>query len=446
MLEWLAKAGYSPKDFDPLNPIHIAGTKGKGSTSAFVSSILHQYTASGVENAPKNIGLFTSPHIRFVRERIQVNNEPISESLFTSFFFDIWNRLSVAADGSKPMYFRFLTIVALHAFLRMKVDTAVIECGIGGEFDSTNILNKPKVTAITALGIDHEALLGSTISSIAWHKAGIFKQGATALTVSQRRDAMQVLRERAQEKGVELRIVGLHPEIESGDVELGLKADYQMSNASLAAAIASTQLRQLGCPGVPDLIENPRASLPEEFKRGLKMVRWPGRSDIRRDTQSDTTWYLDGAHTMESIELSSRWFADEVKKSLYPKRRVLIFNQQTRDAVGLSRALYQTLRPVLGDSPFQCAIFTTNVMSKAAGIRHDLVSINNESDTELKVQHGLAKAWKALDPNSEVVVSPTVDTAIQMAREASGGGNMVLIIGSLHLVGGAIDVLESPVK
>jgi folylpolyglutamate synthase len=336
--------------------------------------------------------------------------------------------------------------MALHTFFRMNVDTAVIECGIGGEFDSTNILNAPKVTAITALGIDHEALLGHTLSSIAWHKAGIFKPGSIALTMPQPSDAMQVLSERAKEKNVDLHIIGTHPQIESGDVKLGLKADYQKSNASLAVAIASVRLRQLGRSDVPDLIQDPGANLPEQFKSGLKTVWWPGRSDIRRDIHSDTTWYLDGAHTMESIQLSSKWFADEVEKSPTSKGRVLIFNQQTRDAVGLSRALYETLKPVLGASPFECAIFTPNVTSRTVGYKPDLVSMNHQSDPDLNVQRGLAKAWKALDPSSEVVVSPTIESAMETARGASGEGNMVLVIGSLHLVGGAIDVLESSVK
>ncbi|KAG9649953.1 putative tetrahydrofolylpolyglutamate synthase, partial [Aureobasidium melanogenum] len=162
MIEWVKKLGYEPADFDRLNAVHVAGTKGKGSTSSFVSSILGQYVAQGKVS---KTGLYTSPHLRFVRERIQINNKPLTEEQFAKYFFETWNRLEAAAKAAghadptsketKPVYFRFLTLMALHTYISEGVDAAVIECGIGGEFDSTNILVKPSVTAVTSLGIDH---------------------------------------------------------------------------------------------------------------------------------------------------------------------------------------------------------------------------------------------------------------------------------------------------
>src|SRR5436189_2410383 len=110
------------------------------------------------------IGLYTSPHLRFVRERIQINNTPLSEAQFARYFFETWDRLESSAKaigmsptdpGAKPVYFRFLTLVALHTYMSEGVDAAIIECGIGGEYDSTNILVKPVTTGITSLGIDH---------------------------------------------------------------------------------------------------------------------------------------------------------------------------------------------------------------------------------------------------------------------------------------------------
>jgi folylpolyglutamate synthase len=443
-LEWLSKAGYYPEDFNSLNAVHVSGTKGKGSTSAFVSSILEEYTKSDQKNAPTTPGLYTSPHIRFVRERIQLHNNPISEADFASFFFQIWDRLCAAGDGLKPTYFRFLTIMALHVFRSMRVDSAVIECGIGGEYDSTNILRTPTVTAVTALGIDHQALLGNTLEEIAWHKAGIFKPCALALTVSQPTDAMNVLRSRAKEKGVDLHIVKIHPEIESGAVKLGLSADYQRSNASLAVAIASEHLRSLGCTNIPDLVQDSHASLPQEFKNGLESVRWPGRGEVRPDKGSNTTWYLDGAHTPESIELAANWFAENVGYVVEPRERVLIFNQQTRDATGLARVLYKSLKQKLGNRPFGQVIFTTNVTSQSAGYKPDLLSINNDIDDihDMKVQKELQTAWRELDPDCTTYICPTIDKAIAIARDSSRNPH-VLVTGSLHLVGGIIDVLES---
>jgi folylpolyglutamate synthase len=145
-----------------------------------------------------------------VRERIQINNQPLSEEAFAKYFFEVWDRLeeSAAKAGhkdpksteTKPVYFRFLTLMALHSYMQEKVGSAVLECGIGGEYDSTNILIKPSATAVTSLGIDHTAMLGDTIESIAWHKAGVFKEGVPAFTAPQPESALKVLHERAQER------------------------------------------------------------------------------------------------------------------------------------------------------------------------------------------------------------------------------------------------------
>ena len=198
---------HQPADFDQLNPIHIAGTKGKGSTSSFISSILAQYlpTKASIhaERVPTSVGLYTSPHLRFVRERIQINNQTLSEEAFAKYFFEVWDRLEESAAKSghkdpkstetKPVYFRFLTLMALHSYMQEKVGSAVLECGIGGEYDSTNILIKPSATGVTSLGIDHTAMLGDTIESIAWHKAGVFKEGVPAFTAPQPEAALKVL-------------------------------------------------------------------------------------------------------------------------------------------------------------------------------------------------------------------------------------------------------------
>jgi folylpolyglutamate synthase len=447
--EWMAKAGVRPPELDKLNLIHVAGTKGKGSTSAFVSSILWSYIKQRKPTRPTKIGLFTSPHLRFVRERIQIDNSPLSEDLFARYFFQVWDKLSAAGDGEKPIYFRYLTIMAFHAFLREKVDTAVIECGIGGEYDGTNVIEAPTITGITALGIDHVKLLGETLPEIAWHKAGIFKKGAVALTVPQPRPAMEVLEKRAEEKGVQLTVVETHPDILNGTVKIGLAGDYQKSNASLALVMASQHLRKLGCLDVPDLIKNPHSAISPEFQDGLKNISWPGRSDIRKDGRSNTTWFIDGAHTVESIQLSTIWFADEAQRRP-SRRRTLIFNQQKRDAVQLLQVLHGILAARLPGPTFERVIFTTNVTYAASGYKPDLVSINTDAAKVqvLDVQNGLAKAWRDLDSSAEVVVCRTIEDAVLSARELGGtegeeAENLALVIGSLHLVGGVLDVIET---
>ena len=451
-----------PADFDQLNPIHIAGTKGKGSTSSFVSSILAQYLPSKAsihaERLPSSVGLYTSPHLRFVRERIQINNEPMSEEVFAKYFFEVWDRLEEAAakaghqdpksTETKPVYFRFLTLMALHSYMQEKVGTAVLECGIGGEYDSTNILIKPSATGVTSLGIDHTAMLGDTIESIAWHKAGVFKEGVPAFTAPQPESALKVLHERAQDRKTELVEVPRYTAL--SQIKLGLHGEFQKINASVAIAICASHLQKLGYSGLPEPRDKD-AVLPAEFIAGLEQVRLGGRCEVRPDAhQQGLTWYVDGGHTLESIEMAATWFASTAAQSqskAQRKTRILIFNQQTRDAASLARKLHDTLASALNDKhPFKHAIFCTNTTYKDAGFKADLVSINtNKSDVDtLKVQKELAGSWDSIDPDASVHVLSTIEEALSKARELAPEDQVeVLVTGSLHLVGGVIEVLES---
>ncbi|KAJ5000294.1 MICOS complex subunit MIC60 [Colletotrichum sp. SAR 10_66] len=192
MRAYLARIGYTTADLDKLNVIHVAGTKGKGSTCAFTDSILASHRALSPSSVPRKVGLLISPHLIAVRERIRINGAPISEALFAKYFFEVWDRLgSSTADaegvalGTRPIYSRYLTLVSFHAFIEEGVDCAILETGIGGEYDATNLVGRPVATGITTLGIDHVFALGDTVGKIAWHKAGIMKTGSRAFTVEQ---------------------------------------------------------------------------------------------------------------------------------------------------------------------------------------------------------------------------------------------------------------------
>lgn len=447
-----------PSDFDTLNPVHIAGTKGKGSTSAFVSSILSQYLPTKrsihAERLPSNVGLYTSPHLRFVRERIQINGQPISEELFAKCFWELWDRLEASNPGAsaekgnarsgtgKPVYFHYLTLMALHCYTEQQVGSAVIECGIGGEYDTTNIFSKPSVTGVTSLGIDHQSLLGDTIESIAWHKAGIFKPEVPAFTVTQPEGALRVLHDRARERATQLHVVASHPALDT--IQLGLQGDFQKLNASLAIAVSAAHLQELGYPGVPDPLDQ-TSPLPEEFIAGLQKARLGGRCDRRPDSKlPNLTWYLDGGHTLESIEVAGRWFASTATSNSV---KVVIFNQQTRDASALAQRLHETLSTALEDGkPFKHAMFCTNTTYKDAGYKPDLVSINTNKDDvgSLRVQRELAETWGRIDSDAQVDVLSTVEEAVDKARGIADRSQdvEVLVTGSLHLVGGCIEVLE----
>lgn len=449
-----------PSDLNRLNPVHVAGTKGKGSTSAFVSNILSQYSDV------KKIGLYTSPHLRFARERIKINNEPLSEEKFAKYFFEVWDRLDQSAQAAgedpadlrtKPQYFRYLTFMAFHAYISEGVDAAVIECGIGGEYDCTNVIPKPVAGAITSLDIDHVAMLGPNIEEIAWHKSGILKSGVKAFSAPQKPGAEAVLLKRAEERGTQLEIVRGHPQLKpGGDLKLGLAGDFQYTNAAVAVAAAGEYLRKTGVENIPEDVL--KANLPEKFRKGLETTRLGGRCETRNE--KSVSWYIDGGHTLESIKLAGQWYASQIRPSPSSPAegknpRVLIFNQQTRDSNALAQKLHKTLTEALGSgTPFTHAIFCTNVTYKDAGYRPDLVSINTNADDvdKLRVQKSLADTWKALDPAAEVKVFPTIEDAVDFTRDLAKQTSSTsedpapigaFVTGSLHLVGGFLDVIET---
>lgn len=397
-----------------------------------------------------------------MRERIQINNQPLSEETFAKYFFEVWDRLEDAArtkglptdTTAKPMYFRFLTLMAFHTYLSEGVDTAIIECGIGGQYDCTNVLVTPSVTGITSLGIDHVFMLGNTIEEIAWHKAGIMKPSVPAFTAPQPAPAHKVLEQRAASKSTTIQTIPADQSLST--IPLGLAADFQLLNASLAVQIASTHLLALGHPR-----PLPTSPLPAEFIRGLREVRWPGRCEIRRER--NLSWHIDSGHTLESIRVAATWFASQLPgpNSATPKRntRVLLFNQQTRDAGALARALHRTIADALHDDhPFSHAVFCSNVTFQETGFRPDLVSINSDLNdlNELTVQKRLAETWHGIDAATEVKVMRSIEEAVGWARaiaaEAEGesldgsAGTQVLVTGSVHLVGGFLEVLETGAK
>ena len=332
------------------------------------------------------------------------------------------------------------------------VDTAVIECGIGGEYDSTNIVVKPTTTGITSLGIDHTSMLGETIEEIAWHKAGIMKEGAKAFTAPQAVEAIRVLTQRAEEKKVELKVVDVDPRLQ--DVRLGLAGGFQKVNASLAIQIAAAHLMALGLTNPIPYSDTP---LPRQFVSGLERIRWPGRCEVRKE--EGISWHIDGGHTLESIRLAAEWFGSQIPptKHLHHQRttRILLFNQQTRDAPALAKALHDTLSKSLQDeNPFSHVVFCTNITSAKVGYRPDLASsnINPKEVQEMKVQRRLRDTWLNINPESIVEVKGSIEEAVHwvrvIAKEVREDGErgekvMVLATGSLHLVGGFLDVLES---
>ncbi|ODV61546.1 tetrahydrofolate synthase [Ascoidea rubescens DSM 1968] len=437
MKSWLHELGYNPTDFNKLNIIHITGTKGKGSTCAFTSSILQQYSPKHLHK----IGLYTSPHLKSVRERISINGSPIPEKDFTRYFFQIWNVLK--HSETKLSYFKFLTLLSFHVFMKEGVDTAIYEVGVGGEYDSTNVIHTPTCTGVTSLGIDHTTMLGNTISEIAWNKSGIFKKNSNSYTiVGQPTEGLNVLKERAKERESPLSIVPIHPQLSS--IKLGLAGDFQKYNASLSIALATQHLKKLKI--LPNHL-NTSLSLPNEFKIGLEKTQWLGRCQTLFDlAYKNLTWYLDGAHTKESIEASANWFKNVTNQTDKKKIRILLFNQQKRDAALLVTHLHHTIYPTVN---FDYVLFTTNVTWASGNYSIDLVSINTDKKAvdNLEVQNSTSNTWKSLDEISQRLVFHDIESSIKFVNDIANNNPDsqidVYVNGSLHLVGGFLTVYDS---
>lgn len=373
--------------------------------------------------------------------------------------------------------------------MREGVDTAIFECGIGGEYDSTNIVVRPRVTGITSLGIDHTALLGKTVDSIAWHKAGIMKPGIPCFSAPQPADAVAVLKQRAKEKGSPFTVVDNHDSLEN--VKLGLNGDFQRTNAALAVKLVHAHLSSLG----HNLPSSP--SLPEPFIRGLENVQLPGRCDVRSDTKAPVTWYIDSAHTAESLTLAAEWYISHLPHSPQPddETRILLFNQQTRAPFPLLSALYHTILATYQKTPqskrkipFTHIVFCSNRTFASKDMSAELknLMVDDKKADPLDVQKGCKAVWEELetstgtsvenkkeqeengravdarDSKAEIFIAPSIEEAIGKCREIARSSLLgsskergeaqsneedtrvkVLVTGSMHTVGGVLEVLET---
>ncbi|XP_057523081.1 folylpolyglutamate synthase-like [Amaranthus tricolor] len=299
-----------------LKVIHVAGTKGKGSTCVFAESILR--------NCGFHTGLFTSPHLIDVRERFLLNGSQMCQEKFLAYFWWCFDRLKEKTTDEIPMptYFRFLALLAFKIFCAEQVDVAIMEVGLGGKYDATNVVQTPIVCCISSLGYDHMEILGNTLGQIAGEKAGIFKEGIPAFTVPQPEEAMVVLEEKASKLNVNLQVVSaLDPNMLDGG-QLGLDGEHQFLNAGLAVALCSTWLQRTGHVEIPYHINT--TSLPEQFIKGLTSASLQGRAQIVPDQyinaegSGNLVFYLDGAHSPESMDVCGRWFSHLSKDDEQP--------------------------------------------------------------------------------------------------------------------------------
>ncbi|KAH9588678.1 Mur ligase [Trypanosoma melophagium] len=304
---------------EKLRFVHVSGTKGKGTTSAYTSALLQSY---GLK-----VGLFTSPHIVDVRERIMVNNSLLSKDLFARYFFEMRDRYIELMNSESQLsrdiaqrsnFFRFMFVLSLYIFVEEAVDVAVMEVGMGGRIDATNTIT-PEVCVITALGLDHTEILGNTIDEIALEKAGIMKPGVICYTTPQKDNpsALKILEKYGHNVGAPVVIVDEYTLPIRNWPPLAIGGSH---------AIEDSKLALLAARRVAGIL--PTLPLNEVERNVLKTMTFAGRSQVvPLGGESNVTIYLDGAHTCESLNTATRWFMEEsctVSGDPNP-RRVLVF-------------------------------------------------------------------------------------------------------------------------
>lgn len=277
---------------DLLPPVfHVAGTNGKGSTCAFLRAALE---ASG-----RKVHAFTSPHLVRFNERIRIAGKLIEDEALAGLLGEVLD----AGDGIDASFFEVTTAVAFLAFARTPADAAVIEVGLGGRLDATNVIERPLVGGIAALGIDHQQFLGASLVEIANEKAGIAKAGMPLVVLAQPTEAEEAIRRAAEERGAVVHLEGRDWTIDP-TLRSSLLGEHQVRNANLAWQMLLAQ----------DVLPVGRAS----FLSGLTSAQWPGRfQELAAGPLSGTakTW-VDGAHNVEAARALAALLDDHGPKHI----------------------------------------------------------------------------------------------------------------------------------
>lgn len=444
--------GLGPNELSNLSVIHVAGTKGKGSTSAYCESILRH---NGFRT-----GFFSSPHLVSVRERIRLDGRPISTPKFTSYFWKTYDLLleQKISPTTMPPYFAFLTLMAFRVFLEEKVDVAIVEVGIGGERDCTNILQNVSVVGITSLGIDHTALLGNTLPSIAWQKAGILKPSAVAYTVpGHAPEALEVIGRRSIERMCPVEIVPSLDQYLWPDVESQKKAGSlfwtQQINASLALQLSNAWLERRNMPNSAHRVPIPTETLKEaspfliskQTAIGLFACRWPGRNHILESDCGRIKYFLDGAHTVESMSACVEWYKRTLPSRPHLQQALLLNMTGDRDCLQIMKPLFTCT--------FDKIFFSPNIFH-SPNSKGDSVNLRVTTSGQLKQTRALHDLWVSqhqvtingnksdLCPDApKVFLKSCVNEALADLQHENGEW-CVLVTGSLHLVGAVLSVID----
>ncbi|MFZ1074013.1 MAG: folylpolyglutamate synthase/dihydrofolate synthase family protein [Verrucomicrobiia bacterium] len=382
-----------------LRFIHVAGTNGKGSTCAMLESI---YRASGLRT-----GLFTSPHLVSFRERIQLNRQLISEDEVVRLVEGLQPLLKQFPAGHHPTFFEVVTVMALRFFAEQKCDLVIWETGLGGRLDATNIVT-PLASVITNIAFDHEQWLGDTLGKIAAEKAGIIKPGVPAITSAAGPEALAVIEETARRKNVPLTNVNSwegrraavpnqnwpgSPTRRPSQIEkLPLTGEHQRTNAVLA--LATVEVLQGKIPVSKEAIQT-----------GLSKVDWPGRLQLVT-RPSGRKILLDGAHNAAGAKVLRAALEKDFQS---PEHTLILGVFQDKDW----RHICKTL------APQAARIFTVPVSSERSADAHEL-----------------AAACREANPAALIAACGSLREALEKAAD----DDFVVVTGSLHLVGEALEL------
>lgn len=389
---------------ESFHSIHIAGTNGKGSTSAMIASMLK-------ENGFR-VGLYTSPHLVSFTERIKVNGVPISE--YDVIRLVAYIRNAIAHTDIKPTFFEFATAMAFFYFASEKIDWAVVEVGMGGRLDATNVLT-PKICVITNISLDHTEFLGKSIPEIAFEKAGIIKAGVPVVTATTQPDALKVIKERAESSNSQVHLYGkdfksilasmdsIHIEFDYmgykdySNLCLPLTGRHQLPNTSIAIRVCEI-LTKKGFPVYEDAIY-----------KGLSTLNFEGRLEC---VSQSPYILLDGAHNPEAAEALAI-----TMKELFPEGKVILIAGIMKD-----KDIEGILKPLTNIS--QTVILTKPIGERAA------------SPEKLK------ECVKNLHCSEPVLLtSSTVSEALELAKRLWKEGDVILVTGSFYTTGEAKEAL-----
>jgi len=367
--------------------VHIAGTNGKGSTAAFLESILR---AAGFRT-----GLNTSPHLERINERIRINGEEVSDQIFAETFTRVQEVIEeLLAAGrleAHPTYFECVTALAFEVFARERVEFAVVEVGLGGRLDATNIV-RPQVSVITRIDFDHENYLGHSLEEIAREKAGIVKAGVPVATAPQLPEVREVLRGKARE-------------LDATIVDTGEDFDLEREIAEAGCARARARARAMGeavrlAPGLPGRfqLENALNAVAtarllqargyritnQNIEQGIRSAEWPGRLER---LQAGPDVYLDGAHNPGA----ARELAQFLEENFARRRVYLIFGAMRDKSVDeMTGILFPLASEVIFTQPGTPRAVSANQLADLAG--HHAARYTVIRDAEEALESALAKA------------------------------------------------------